>query len=66
MFQPFGTDFEVQSLSVYDRWGGLVYRGITGWDGGRAGQGVYAYQLAYKDLLSLQSVTLSGEVTLVR
>jgi len=61
LFQPFGTDFEVLELTVYDRWGGLLHKGMA-WDGGKAGQGVYVYRLVYRDLLSLKTVTVEGEV----
>jgi len=51
-----GTEF-----FFFDRWGGLLHRADTGWDGGKAGQGVYVYRLVYRDLLSLKTVT-EGEV----
>ncbi len=70
VFQPFGTDFEVLELSIYGRWGGLLHKGVD-WDGGKApkgqaGQGIYVYKLVYRDLLNLETVTLNGEVVLVR
>ncbi len=70
VFQPFGTDFEVLELSIYDRWGGEMHKGMD-WDGGKgpkgqAGQGVYVYKLTYLDLLTLRTVTLNGEVMLVK
>ncbi len=68
-FYPMGTDFEVLELSVFDRWGGLRYRGsgpAARWTGERATQGTYVYQLVFKDLLSGKREVLTGEVTLVR
>ncbi len=65
VFQPYGTDFEVLELSIYDRWGGLRSKGKE-WDGGKYGPGVYVFKLVYKDLLNLQTVTKEGEVVLVR
>lgn len=69
LFQPFGTDFEVRELSIFDRWGGLVYQSTepaAAWDGGRAVQGAYVYRLVYGDLLSLKTEMLEGDVVLVR
>ncbi|MCF8243850.1 MAG: gliding motility-associated C-terminal domain-containing protein [Saprospiraceae bacterium] len=65
VFQPFGNDFEVLELTVFDRWGGLRYKGKA-WDGGSAGQGVYVYLLHYRNLRSGETVALSGEVELVK
>lgn len=62
------TDFE---LSVFDRWGGVVYVGDdrSGWDGtvqkGRpANPGAYVYVLAYFD--GVQQVRRPGSVQLIR
>lgn len=69
VFQPYGTDFEVLELSIFDRWGGLVHQSeglAAGWDGGKATQGVYAYLLVYHDLLSLSTETLKGDVVLLQ
>ncbi|MEM6771036.1 MAG: gliding motility-associated C-terminal domain-containing protein, partial [Bacteroidota bacterium] len=62
------TDYQ---LTVYNRWGGLVYEGTTptdGWDGliaGRAaGPGYYVYALRYFN--GLDTVERSGGFTLVR
>ncbi len=68
-FYPMGTDFEVLELSVFDRWGGLRYRGsgpAARWTAVQAVQGTYVYRLVFKDLLSGKREVLTGEVTLVR
>lgn len=65
VFMPFGTDFEVLELSIFDRWGGLRSKGKD-WDGGTAGQAVYAYKLTYRDLLTLKKEVVQGEVTLLK
>jgi gliding motility-associated-like protein len=65
VFQPYGDDFEVLELLVFDRWGGLRYKGKA-WDGGAAVPGVYLYKLTYLNLKSGEQVEQSGEVTLVR
>lgn len=62
----------VLSLEVYDRWGGLLYRGTgdaAAWDGRRQdgrlsiGTFVYAVRIAFLDG---EVKTISGEVTLIR
>jgi gliding motility-associated-like protein len=72
-FQAYGLHFQVESLKVFDRWGGLVYDGKGAdahWDGqgkGRPEQpGVFVYILEYTGLVSGQLKRVSGEVTLVR
>ncbi|MBK8565192.1 MAG: gliding motility-associated C-terminal domain-containing protein [Saprospiraceae bacterium] len=64
-FRPFGNDFEVLELSVFDRWGGLRYKG-TAWDGANATQGSYVFLLRYRNLKSNEIATISGEVALVK
>jgi gliding motility-associated-like protein len=65
VFQPFGNDFEVLELAVFDRWGGLLHRGLD-WDGGKAGQGIYSYKLSYTNLKSGLREEVNGEVLLVK
>jgi gliding motility-associated-like protein len=65
VFMPYGDDFEVLELAIYDRWGGLRSKGQI-WDGGTAGQGVYLYKLRYKNLKSGKTEEVSGEVSLVK
>ncbi|MBK8567053.1 MAG: gliding motility-associated C-terminal domain-containing protein [Saprospiraceae bacterium] len=65
VFQPFGNLFEVLELRVYDRWGGLLHQGRE-WDGGRAGQGIYLYELRYLNLRSGLEEEVNGQVLLVK
>jgi gliding motility-associated-like protein len=62
----------VERLSVYDRWGGLVFlsrEGGSGWDGRirdqLAAEGVYMYVIEWLDAEGTTRVTY-GELTLVR
>jgi hypothetical protein len=66
VFKPFGKDFRVLELSVYDRWGRREWRGEAWWDGGEASPGVYVYRLTYLDLLTGKKVMRTGDVVLVR
>jgi hypothetical protein len=52
-------------LSIYDRWGGLLYKGKE-WDGGTANQGIYLYELTYFNQRSKMKEELNGEVLLVK
>lgn len=58
------------AIDIYQRWGGLAYRGTAGWDGTtpggqRANAGLYAWR-ARALLINGEEVELSGEVQLVR
>ncbi|MBI1227091.1 MAG: T9SS type B sorting domain-containing protein [Bacteroidetes bacterium] len=73
VFQAYGVHFQVETLKVFDRWGGLVYDGKGSdahWDGYRkdkvANPGVYVYILEYANEISGAIKMVSGEVTLVR
>ncbi len=64
---------KIIELSVYDRWGSLVFRGFdptSAWNGTFRGeqcsQGVYTYMITYLDLKTMKSQSSSGSVTLVR
>lgn len=71
---PQGDDFELLELSVFDRWGGLVYRGAgpqARWDGtGVSGRplpsGLYVVKLAYLGTRLGEREEVWGEATLVR
>ncbi|MCC6727219.1 MAG: gliding motility-associated C-terminal domain-containing protein [Saprospiraceae bacterium] len=65
VFMPYGNLFEVLDLRVYDRWGGLLHQGKD-WDGGKAVQGVYLYELRYLNLRSGLKEEVNGQVLLVR
>ncbi|GEM_PF-3352123 len=68
---PEGSEITLLNLSIYDRWGNLVFRAEGGgvWDGsfrGKAAQaGVYVYQLEALDREG-RPLLLKGEVVLVR
>jgi gliding motility-associated-like protein len=68
-FYPMGQDFETLELLVFDRWGGLRYRGEgpdARWDGGEAGQGVYTWFFTCRNTLTGEQQHLEGSVTIVR
>lgn len=69
-FFPQGRDFEIVSLKIFDRWGGLQYDGRgagAAWSpGGGAVQGLYLYRLVYRNLLTGLEGQLAGEVVVVR
>ena len=74
-FQVLGTDIISASLSIYDRWGTLVFRSNElniGWngriDGSPAEQGVYTYLIdfeGYDDQNMVISETLAGSILLL-
>lgn len=62
----------IESFTVYNRWGELVFDGSAGayqWDGMLDGEalqmGVYAYIVLYRDINDAQAI-LQGNITLVR
>lgn len=73
-FYPDGNDFEVISLSIFDRWGGHIYHAKENgaqWDGKsnhgkNFPEGVYVYRILVQDsrLQTIQEYT--GDVLLVR
>lgn len=73
-FAPQGKHFELLELSVFGRWGGLVYQGNgpdARWDGRGAGgkalpSGLYVFKLVYLNTLLGQQEEASGEVSLIR
>jgi PKD repeat protein len=60
------------SMTIYNRWGQLVYTGTEGWDGTLAGDiaptGTYSYATTYSYLMegNTVQVTFRGSVLLVR
>jgi len=70
-------DVMIDRLSIYDRWGNLVFLNedflsndqLEGWNGTydneRAEQGVYVYQIEYRDAEGRQE-TVSNSLTLIR
>lgn len=60
-------------IAIYDRWGALVFQSFdmdNSWDGTigtkEAATGVYSYVIWYNTGISSKSVTLTGEVYLIR
>ena len=68
------SDNVVQTFRVYNRWSQEVYNGDeahgTGWDGTFQGveqpADVYIYVLVYQRPNDAESITVRGEVTLIR
>ena len=65
--------FEIQSLEIYDRWGGLIFKGSATsprWDGRLNGElvpaGVYAYTLQAQLKGTDQIVKHGGSITLIK
>jgi gliding motility-associated-like protein len=72
-FFPQGKNFEPINLSVYDRWGGLLFQtkaDYTVWDGRVKGKtvpvGVYIYRFEFINLLNRQFEEINGDVTVLR
>ncbi|MCC6725681.1 MAG: gliding motility-associated C-terminal domain-containing protein, partial [Saprospiraceae bacterium] len=75
-FEAYGDHVSIQSLRVFDRWGGAVFLATEDagtplrWDGQRKGKplqpGVYVYWIHYLDLLTGKVKLAKGEVSLLR
>lgn len=74
-WRVFGTDFELFSVTVYNRWGEVIFYSEDKefeWDGTYRGQevqsGVYPYVLRYKGTLEgyTDEKTLEGNVTIIK
>lgn len=72
-FSLHGKDFETKSITIFNRWGEIVYKGdqiLPGWDGRAMGKpapaGVYVYLVQYIESLTGRESTFSGDVLLVR
>ena len=74
--QTFDDNLMIQDLSIYDRWGNLIFNNqnflvndpASGWNGsamkGHAEVGVYVYSIIYQN--DNQSINLIGDVTLIK
>ena len=67
------VDLESYDLSVFDRWGGLVYQSkdpYEGWDGTSGGaempMGVYVFRANVVDAIKKDHYELFGHITLFR
>jgi len=72
-FRPLNDNLESYNISIYNRWGELVYRSddfLEGWDGiykgQNAGIGVYTYSAEYRFENQTENKSFSGNVTLIR
>lgn len=72
-FRPLNTNLESYTISIYNRWGEVVYQSddsTVGWDGiykgQNAGLGVYTYSAEYKFNNQSETKSFSGNVTLIR
>ncbi len=75
IFTPVGLDIETYKISIYNRWGQLVFNSnnlTEGWDGNfnnkPAESGVYIYKIDYQGYKNkqLQQFTHTGNLTLTR
>ena len=65
-FGPQGQDFEAIKLSVFDRWGNLLFDGPDNWPADRAGNGVYTYRFEYRDFFSKKTAVVTGSITVAK
>ena len=73
VFRPYFPDFVEYTLSIFDRWGNIVYQstGIDGaWNGQKEGkfaqQDVYVYRIAFRSPNDNKQQVKTGSVTLLR
>lgn len=72
-FRPYFPDTLTYTLSIFDRWGGEIYRTTSlhgRWDGNMDGrpvpQGVYVYRLNFRHPVTHKHTEKTGIVTLIR
>ena len=65
--------FEIETFQVYDRWGGIIFKGsssIPRWNGNAGNEpvpaGTYSYQITAKLKGGIQTVSYTGKVTVVK
>ena len=69
-FGPMGKNFEVISLQIFDRWGNQLHDDRSDWDGKfkskNASTGVYVFYLEYINLLSGETESEKGTISIIR
>ncbi len=72
-FIPMGGAIQPISMSIYDRWGAMVFQSDNSrmtWDGMKKGkpahEGIYAFHFIYLNLLTELEEQVSGDVLLMR
>lgn len=71
IFKPKGENFSEFEMSIYNRWGEMIYytTNLNGWDGGVGGyyvpDGVYCYIISYRDIKKRPVLNI-GNLTLIR
>ena len=73
IFIPYLDNAEIVSISIYNRWGQLIFtsnNSLMGWDGTFAGEqcmeGVYSYMIRYKQVDTGELKQKYGSVSLIR
>ena len=73
LFRPLNTNLQTWNISVWNRWGELIYQTddlTQGWDGSYKGKkqgiGVYTYEAQYQLEGRTKEYTQKGNVTLIR
>lgn len=69
LFFPQGKNYVPVSLSVYDRWGGLVYFSEgenVSWDGADVPTGTFVFVFEYVETILGESKQVRGDVTVLR
>jgi len=69
LFFAQGKDFLPISMTIFDRWGGIVKEireNPVEWDGKGLGPGVYVYVFEYLNLLTNAREKITGSLTLIR
>ena len=66
IFEVQGKGFEVETLTVFDRWGGRVATTGNSWDGSGTPAGVYVYRLSYLNSYTGAVEVVGGSVLVVR
>jgi gliding motility-associated-like protein len=68
IYKPVGSYIDDYELSIYDRWGQIIFTTrdlLQGWDGGQSPIGIYTYDAVYKDIHGNLYIK-TGSITLYR